>query len=129
MEKKNVVLDTSFLLVPFQLKLDIMLELDYLLEGEFSFIVPSGVVSELTNLSKNSGKEGAAARFALKVLDMNKSKITVVNSSGSVDDWIYHYCKESSSIACTVDRALAKKLKYADCRVIVVKGMSKLGFI
>lgn len=126
--KRLVVLDTSFLLAPFQLKIDVMRELDYLLEGEFDLVVSTGVLAELKKLSKNAGKEGAAARVGLKILDARKPAVTIVQGEGPVDDWIVEFCRKNRGIACTVDKKLAKRLKSAECRVIVVKGRSKLGF-
>ncbi|MBI2079891.1 nucleotide-binding protein [Candidatus Micrarchaeota archaeon] len=131
MKTKEIILDTNFLLVPFQFKIDIFSELNYLIEDNFVFVVPTGVVSELKKLSKGRGKEGAAARFALKIIEVyvNTKKIKTVKSNGFVDDWIMKIVKsENPVVVCTNDTNLRLRLKKAKVPVITLKSRSKIGF-
>ncbi len=124
---KKVLLDTNFLLVPYQFRIDIFEEIGELIDGPHSFILPSGVMGELEKLSKGKGKEGAAARFALKLLGARKP--AEVKSSGNVDDWIVEYARGSGIVVATNDRRLRGRLKKNRVKVISVCSRSRLGVV
>ena len=130
MKKQEVILDTNFLLVPYQLKLDIFSELAFQLEPPYLLLVPTSAISELKKLSKNKGKQGMAAKFALKLVIVNKDagKLSVVKGTAPVDDWIVAYSKEHSAIVCTNDEKLRNRLKAGRIRMIVINSRSRLGF-
>lgn len=132
MSSKKVFLDTNFLLIPFEFKIDVFSELNYLIESNFQIFLPSGVISELKKLAKGRGKEGLAAKFALKIVAvyLEKKKISKIRSSGYVDDWLFYTGKnDSNAIICTNDTRLRRKLKSARIPVITMKSRSKVGFI
>jgi uncharacterized protein len=124
---KTVLLDTNFLLVPYQFKIDVFNRIEELLEQPHEFIVPSGVVGELENLGKGKGKEGAAARFGLKLIRHNKPKI--VESEGNVDNWIVGHAVETGAIVATNDRKLRVKLKKNRVKVISLLSRSRVGVV
>ncbi len=124
---KKVILDTNFLLVPFQFRVDIRKQIEENLEEPHELVVPSGVVSELKKLGRGHGKEGAAARFAIKLLGLMAVK--KVRSSGHVDDWIAGYAAKEGAIVCTNDAGLRHKLKNAGVKMIVLKSRSRLGVV
>jgi len=124
---RKVLLDTNFLLVPYQFKLDIFTKIEEMLETPHSFVVPTGVVEELEKLSKGKGKEGAAARFGLKLLKLKKHES--IESSGNVDNWIRDYAKGKGIIVATNDRALRVKLKKNRVKVISLLSRSKVGVV
>ena len=124
---RKVLLDTNFLLVPYQFKLDIFTKIEEMLETPHSFVVPTGVVGELEKLSKGKGKEGAAARFGLKLLKLKEHES--IESSGNVDNWIRDYAKGKGIIVATNDRALRVKLKKNRVKVISLLSRSKVGVV
>jgi len=124
---KVVLLDTNFLLVPYQFKLDIFTKLDELIEVPHSFLVPSGVRGELEKLAKGKGKEGAAARFAIKLLAVRKPE--EVASEGNVDDWILKYATKNKIIVATNDRNLRGRLKKNRVKVISLLSRSRVGVV
>ncbi len=119
------MLDTNFLLLPYQFRVDIRKQIEELLEAPHEFIVPTGVISELRKLGKGKGKEGAAARFALKMVGLMGAK--KVRSSGNVDGWIADYAAKEGAIVCTNDVELRHKLKNAGVKMIVLRSRSRLG--
>lgn len=127
MSGKKVVLDTNFLLVPYQFGLDVFVEIEHVLEVSHELIVPSGVIGELEKLGKGKGKEGAAARFALKLLE--KNKCTVVPSEGNVDDWIFNYAVKEGALVATNDRPLRNRLKNERVKVISLRSRSGIGVV
>lgn len=127
MKPKKVLLDTNFLLVPYQFKIDIFREIDELLEVPHSFVVPTGVVKELEKLSKGRGKEGAAARFALKLLKAREYE--GVESGGDVDSWILEYAVKEGVVVATNDRPLRVKLKKNRVKVVSLLSRAKIGVV
>lgn len=63
----KVILDSNFLMIPFQFNLDVFQEIEFLLQKKVDFIVPSAVKSELTALSARGGEGAAEASLALQL--------------------------------------------------------------
>ena len=103
------------------------MKLEELVEVPHSFLVPTGVIRELEGLSSGKGKEGAAARFALKLIRAKNPE--EVESSGNVDDWIVEYAKNTGVIVATNDRALRGRLKRKRVKVVSLLSRSRLGVV
>ncbi len=129
MAPRPVVLDTNFLLVPFRFKIDIIRELDYLIDKSHRFVIASGTLTELRRIAKSVGKDGMAARLALKLVAAMKDKMEVARSKGHVDDWIAAYAAENRAIVCTNDSELRRRLRALDIKVVAMKSKSRLGFV
>ena len=127
MSGKKVVLDTNFLLVPYQFGIDVFVEIERVLQVPHEFIIPSGVIGEVERLGKGKGKEGAAARFAAKLL--GKNKCTVVPSEGNVDNWIFEYALKEEVVVATNDRLLRNRLKKRRVKVISLRSRSGIGVV
>ncbi len=122
-----MVLDTNFLLVPHQFRIDVFREMEELLEFPHTYVVPSGVKQELEKLAGGRGDEGAAARLGLKIL--RARECTEVESRGNVDNWIRKYAKKEKAIVATNDRGLRNKLKKDGVEVVVLHSKSRLGIV
>lgn len=129
MPPRPVVIDTNFLLLPFQYKIDILKELEYLIESSHRYVISSRTLKELQSVGRSIGKNGMAARLAIKLIEANRAKFEVVESERYVDDWIVDYSKAKKAIVCTNDSELRRKLKDMDIPVITMKSRSKLGYI
>lgn len=130
MAPRPVILDTNFLLVPFRFRLDILGELDYLVDYSHSFVVSSKSMEELKKIARQVGRDGMAARLALKMVDANRERIAVVRQgAGKVDDWIVSYAEENRAIVCTNDSELRRRLKAKGIKVATLKSKTKVGFI
>jgi len=129
MASRPVVLDTNFLLIPFQFKIDIVGEIDYLVEISHTFVISSRTLAELKKIAQSVGKNGMAARLALKMIVANQARIETVKSESPVDDWIVEYAKHNNAIVCTNDSVLRRRLKPFRIKVITLKSKSKLGFV
>ncbi len=126
---RPVLLDTNFLLLPFQFKINILDDLEYLVEQSHRFVVSSCTISELQDIGAHVGKHGMAARLALKLVEANRHRIDVVQSTQTVDDWIVDYAAKHNAIACTNDSKLRRRLKKQGVAVVSMKSRSKLGFV
>ncbi len=127
--KKIAVLDTNFLLIPYQFRIDIFSELNYIIDGAYDAVVPTGVLAELKKISEHAGKNALAARLALKIIEVNKGKLVFEKSDGIVDDWILGFAKKHRAIVCTNDKQLRMNSKKAKLRTVTMKSKSKLGII
>ncbi len=129
MPPRLVIIDTNFFLVPFQFKIDIFTELEHLIDIHHRFVITSKTLKELGKIAKNTGKKGAAARLALKILEVNKSRIDIIESNKPVDMWIEEYASAHGAIVCTNDRELKKRLKENGIKVVSVKGKTKIDYV
>ena len=127
MPPRIVILDTNFLLVPYQFKINIMKDLDYLIDKQHRFVISSGTIDELKKIGKSKSKDGIAARLALKILENND--IEIIKNEMGVDDWIVEYAKETGAIVCTNDSALRKRLRAFRVKMVAVKSRARLGFV
>ncbi|MBN1169785.1 nucleotide-binding protein [Candidatus Micrarchaeota archaeon] len=127
MPPKIIILDTNFLLVPFQFKINIFKELEQMLEVSHKFAISSQTISELKKIGKGKGKNGIAARLALRILETNP--IEIIKNDAAVDDWIVNYSKETNAIVCTNDTNLRRRLKSHRIKIVTMKSKSSLGFV
>ncbi len=129
MPSRPIILDTNFLLLPFQFKINILLELEYLVDVSHHYVISSRTLGELRKIGRSVGKDGMAARLALKLVEANKAKISVVESDEYVDKWIEEYALANRAIVCTNDAQLRRRLMDLDVKVISMKSKSKLGYV
>ncbi len=129
MPSRPVVLDTNILLLPFQYKINILLELEYLIDVSHHYVISSRTLGELRKIGRSIGKDGMAARLALKLVEANKAKIAIIENDEYVDKWIEEYALANKAIVCTNDAKLRKRLMDLDVKVISMKSRSKLGYV
>lgn len=123
---KTVILDTNFLLIPHQFKINILAELERLLQEPHEIVVCTSIIEELRKIAEGRGKDGVAARVALE--GIAQKKIKVLGSKGiNADDWIIQYCeKQVRTIVCTNDVKLRKELKKIGARIITMRTRTKI---
>jgi rRNA-processing protein FCF1 len=118
-----VLLDTNALMMPFQFRIELMDELRRLF-GRVTPAVTSGVVEEIRHLADGHGKEAAAARVGMKLLD-----------SCTVMDPGVHECVDEEIAACaqgggcpvvTNDRELRGILLSRGITVVSLRNRQKL---
>lgn len=123
---KPIILDTNFLLIPHQFKINIIAEIERLIEGAHKLIVSEPIIAELEGLGKERGKEGVAARVALEIIQKNKIQI-IKSKEKNADKWIIDYCSKHSAIVCTNDFELRKELKKkTDAQIIVMRTRTRI---
>ena len=107
---KKILLDTNFLLVPFQFKVDIFKEIDRIIDEKYELFIVDKTKEELEKLIKGGKeKERKAARLALQLI--KKFNIKIINTQGdNVDDIIVNL-KDKDTIVATQDKELRKRLR------------------
>lgn len=127
MNKKQLLLDTNFFLMPGQFGIDIFSEIERLVDGGFELITLESVADELKKLakdgSKNSGKDKQAANVGLKFLD----KVKIIKSDiDNVDDAIVDFAAKNDCIVCTNDKELKKRVMELGEKVIFLRSKTHL---
>jgi rRNA-processing protein FCF1 len=121
----KILLDANALMMPVQFQIDIFDELRSLL-GAFEPVVLSGVIKELTGLSRAKGRDGAAARHGLALGE----KCTIVESgdaqAGSVDAQMIEYAVQNKCMVVTNDRQVRDALLTRGIGVISMRNQKKL---
>ena len=66
---KKIILDTNFLLIPSQSKVDIFAEIDKICMFKYELCIVDKTIDELNNIiEKQKGKHKAAAKLALQLI-------------------------------------------------------------
>lgn len=117
-----VLLDTNFLLLPFQRKVDVFEEIARIADGKIGFAVMQGSVDELKAMG---GKQALGARAALELARFKGAQ--VIPGTGRPDAQILSFARSRKSgdfAVATEDRGLRRKLSAAGVRIIGMRGRS-----
>lgn len=106
----KVVLDSNFLLLPFQFRIDIFAELDKLLDVRYEVCVTKGVVEELKKIKSRH------ARAALSIAN----KFPVIDAGGGVDEALLKLASKDIIIA-TNDKFLKEKIRKKGAPVVYLR--------
>ncbi len=126
---KTVILDTNFLLIPHQYKIDILAKLEHLFEESYELVVSSAIIGELNGLIKSRRKDGIAARVAL--IGIKKKNIRIIETNETnTDKWIIDYCTAHPDIiVCTNDIELKRILKKMRTRIITMRTRTSIFWV
>jgi len=122
----KVILDSNFLMVPFQFHVDIFEELEYLLQKKIDFIVPSSVKLELTAISSRGGEGAAEASLALQLASRCRVVDVTLQPHETVDDAIVKAAQKLGAVVATNDIELKKRLRDINVPVVYLREKSKL---
>ncbi len=120
----KVILDSNFLMLPFQFNVDIQAELDRIIEGGYKFYVPQEVLNELNYLKIKAEKQ-SDRKLANMALEYAKRFETIEGGDEEADKAIIDIAKKDT-IVCTNDKALKKKLREIKVPVIFLRQKTKL---
>ncbi|MEM2983809.1 MAG: hypothetical protein QXL24_01195 [Candidatus Jordarchaeaceae archaeon] len=106
----KVILDTNFLMAPFEIGVDIISELDRLIKQKYEIVILKRTIDELKGLSQNPKlKIRRAAKLALEMAERYKI-VEMTNQNGNLDDLIVRFSKNTYCVVATNDRNLRRKL-------------------
>jgi hypothetical protein len=115
----KALLDTNFLMIPVEFRVDIISGLMSL--GYIEIFTLDLVVAELEKFSVKGGKIAKAARVALQIV--RNSGVVVLQTKGDlkrVDDEILRLAKTKGYAVCTQDQELLQTAKAAGIRCITL---------
>ena len=125
---KKIILDTNFLLIPIQFKIDIFSELDRICDFNYKLLIFEQSIYELKNIiEKQSRKHKKAAEFALKLIGLKNIEI-IKSDEKDVDSLILENLDKDIIIA-TQDIELRKKLLKKRVSVIMLRQKKYLQLI
>ena len=125
-----MLLDTNFLLLPFQRRIDVFGEIPKLLQTQVRLLVIPQILEELQWLAtKGARKESRAAQSAIETLNRFVSIVTDIPSTIrqlDADSALLQYAQRISAIVATNDRELRLKLISQGSRVIYLRKLAVL---
>ena len=117
---KNIILDTNFLMIPLQFKVDIFSEFYRIFNFNYRLCVYHESITELKNIIQNqSGKDRKAAQFALKLIKLKNINI-IKSGKKDVDSLILENLDENAIVA-TQDMVLKRKLFEKNISVVILR--------
>lgn len=109
----KIILDTNFVVIPFEFKVDIYSEFERIIDAKYKLIFPKICEAELEKL-----KYGKAA---LKLLKQKNVEFVDISLTKSIDDSILEYAKKEKCIIATQDKELKKKALKEGLSVITLR--------
>jgi len=123
----KIIIDTNFLFVPSQFRLDIFEEISTLLNQRVEPIILSPNYQELQKLAESkSPKMKKNALLGLKLAQKCGIADVECREGESIDDLVARIATEWRSPVATNDRELKKKLRKAGIAVVFLRQKSRL---
>ena len=119
MKKKQVILDTNFLLIPGQFKVDIFTQIQEIMNEPFELCIVDKSIKELNKVAA-TGKEKDRFASKLALVLIRQKNLKTLHSFGSkksVDDIIVKKADSNTFIA-TQDKALRQMLRQKGAIII-----------
>jgi hypothetical protein len=111
----RIILDTNFLLIPFQFKVDIFPELERAIKGSYKVYVTDGVIRELKSLDQRIARAARELASRLPVIETGEDGMK------NVDTALLKLALEKNTIICTNDKILIEKLRSKGLPVIYLR--------
>jgi rRNA-processing protein FCF1 len=128
----KVIIDTNFLLIPGQFKVDIFSEIDRILPERYELYIIDKTVDELEGIIESpnsSGADKAAAKLAKSLIKAKKLPYLKTEKNLNVDKLIKREALKGGCIVATQDMALKRELKEDNIRLIVLRQKQHLKLI
>jgi len=120
----KVILDTNFLLIPGQFKVDIFEGIDNELKFNYGLQIVDLTLEELKKLVlRGKGADKLAAKLALKLLEAKDVEVidTSSYSSDNVDDLIVEIVHENGCYVATQDKELKRRVVDAKGHILTLR--------
>ena len=125
---RNIILDTNFLMIPLQFKVDIFSEIERICSFNYSLMVLEASVRELEKIAgTGKSRDRKTAVAALKLLKSKSIRI-IKSEERYADDAIFRSADKDTIVA-TQDIALKKKLAQKRTSIIILRQKKYLQLI
>ncbi len=120
---QTIILDTNFLMIPAQFRVDIFSEIRRICNFRYELAVADKTLEELAKILEKGGKAKAQALLAMKLLDACKVRILSSKTATfkNVDKIILFLAAREKAIVATQDAALRKELKKLGLKAIALR--------
>ena len=120
-QKIEILLDTNFLMLPAQHKIDIFSELERILDFSFELFIIDKSICELDKIISDAKVKDKIAANVAKQLVKSKG-IKIIKTSGEkADDILVDISKGGEFIVATADNELKRRLKRNNIKVITLR--------
>ena len=117
---EKIILDTNFLMIPWQFKVDIFSEIDRICHFNYKIFIFEKSIDELNSIiQKSSGRDKRAAQFALKLIKLKNISL-IKSDKKHVDNLIMENLSNDAVVA-TQDILLKKELLKKGFSVIILR--------
>lgn len=122
---KKIILDTNFLLIPGEFKVDIISEIERICKFNYTLWIVDKTIDEIENIIETAEKQKSrmAAKLAKQVIKKNSIKLIPTKKSDEriVDDIIVDLVNKHEYIVATQDKGLKDRLKDKMIRLIILR--------
>lgn len=126
----KILLDTNFLLIPCQFKVDIFTQIDKISAFNYRLFVLDKSVAELKMIvEEQKGKDMNAAKIALKLIAIKNIRVIKTKSGKKTDDAILDIASKEGFIVATQDKDLKRRLINQSITIIVLKQKKILALV
>ena len=125
---KKIILDTNFLMIPYQFRVDIFSEFNRLCNFNYKLYIFEQTIDELKSIvNAQSGKSKKSAQFALKLIKLKS--IQIIKSSQEYVDSLILKNLDKDTIIATQDKLLKKELFKKGASIIILRQKKYLELI
>jgi len=114
----KIILDTNFVGIPFEFKVDIYSELERIIDEKYELFFPDICLNELKKLKFGEVAKDLMLKKGVKILPLEKK--------GSVDETLINFAKENGYAIATQDKELRKKAIRYNIPIIILRSKSHL---
>ena len=130
MKMKKILLDTNFLMICFQFRVDIFLEIERICNFNYKLYVLDKTMDELKNIAKEQkGKNKDAAKIALKLTSIKNIDVINTKSNKNTDGMILDIASKEGYIVATQDKDLKRRLINQNATLIVLRQKKILAIV
>jgi uncharacterized protein len=116
---KKLIIDTNFLLIPGEFKVDIFSEIHKIAHFQYKIMIIDKTVDELNKIINNrfsSSKDKLNAKIGLGLIEKKKID-TIESGKNNVDDAIVENSDQDTIVA-TSDKELKRRLRLKNVKII-----------
>lgn len=115
-------MDTNFLLIPAQFRVDIFTEIERMMQEPYKLFIVDSTIDELEKIKATaSGSDKRAAALALQLIGKKCVEALKTEKNLNTDKLIVQLAKSGDFIVATQDMALKRILKQYDVPLIVLR--------
>ena len=123
----KIIIDTNFLLLPGNFKIDIIQAIADLVDFDYNLCIIDKTIQELRKITQSgSGKDKLAANIALELINKDLFTILPTTEDKIVDDLILDIAKNEKIVVCTMDKGLKTLLKSLKTTIITMRSQKHL---
>ena len=126
---KKILLDTNFLMICKQFKVDIFSQIDKISTFKYELFILDKTLEEFKKIvSGQKGKNKEAAKIALKLIAIKNIGVIKTKSDKRTDDLIIELSSKNDFIVATQDKELRARLKKKGIPIILLRQKKKVVF-